>query len=54
VWLLVVENKGSYKTNDDSREKNAVGQLWASKSGDKCLFLRVVEDDDGRNVGILL
>lgn len=45
--LLVVEYKGeAYKTNDDSREKNAVGQVWAEKSGGRCLFLMAVKQDD--------
>jgi len=50
--VFVIEYKGeAYKTNDDSREKNAVGQLWASKSNGHCLFLMAVEEDDqGRNV----
>lgn len=50
--LLVVEYKGEvYKTNDDSREKNAVGSLWAGKSGGQCLYLMAVESDaQGRNV----
>jgi type III restriction enzyme len=28
-----------YVTNDDSREKRAVGEVWARKSGGRCLFL---------------
>lgn len=50
--LLVVEYKGEpYKTNDDSAEKSAVGNLWASKSGGNCLFLFAVEKDkDGLGV----
>jgi type III restriction enzyme len=50
--LLVVEYKGKMLlTNDDSREKNAVGECWANKSGGKCLFLMAVaEDSSGRNV----
>lgn len=49
--LLVIEYKGEvYKTNDDSREKKLVGQCWADKGGDKCLFLFAVKDDAGRNV----
>lgn len=37
---MVVEYKGKvYATNDDSREKRAVGELWAKKSGGQCLFL---------------
>jgi type III restriction enzyme len=38
--LLVVEYKGKQlATNDDSREKNIVGELWAKKSNGRCLFL---------------
>jgi type III restriction enzyme len=38
--LLVIEYKGKvYATNDDSREKRAVGELWARKSSGQCLFL---------------
>jgi len=50
--LLVIEYKGQvYRTNDDSKEKIAVGKLWAEKTGGKCLFLMAVETDgEGRNV----
>ncbi|MBL1260346.1 MAG: DEAD/DEAH box helicase family protein [Thiotrichaceae bacterium] len=50
--VLVIEYKGEvYKTNDDSREKNNVGKLWAEKGGDDYLFLMAVnQDDQGRNV----
>ena len=50
--MLVIEYKGdAYKTNDDSRDKNNVGKLWAEKGGENCLFLMVVEQDEqGRNV----
>ena len=50
--VLVVEYKGEvYKTNDDSREKNNIGKLWAEKGGDNYLFLMAVErDEQGRNV----
>ncbi len=50
--LFVIEYKGAvYVTNDDSKEKNAVGQRWAKESGGRCLFLMAVEsDDNGRNV----
>lgn len=49
--LFVIEYKGEpYKTNDDSREKKAVGNIWAEKSGGKCLFLMAEESDQkGRN-----
>jgi len=40
--FLVVEYKGEvYRTNDDSVEKNAIGELWEKRSGGQCLFLMV-------------
>lgn len=50
--LLVIEYKGEpYKTNDDSREKQQVGEQWEKSSGGRCLFLFAVADDDlGRSV----
>jgi type III restriction enzyme len=45
--ILVIEYKGEiYKTNDDSREKRNLGELWAEKSRGKALFLMVVETDE--------
>jgi type III restriction enzyme len=41
--LLVVEHKGEvYATNDDSKEKCNIGDLWEEKSGGKALFLMTV------------
>ena len=38
--ILVVEYKGEDRwSNDDSKEKRAVGQLWAERSRGKCIFL---------------
>ncbi|MCY2928600.1 MAG: DEAD/DEAH box helicase family protein [Planctomycetota bacterium] len=38
--ILVVEYKGEDRwSNDDSREKRAVGELWADRSGGCCLFV---------------
>lgn len=50
--VLVVEYKGEpYKTNDDSKEKSAIGELWEAKSNGKGLFLMAVnKDDKGRDV----
>ncbi len=50
--LFVIEYKGeAYKTNDDSRIKNAVGEQWAKESHGRCLFLMAVDSDEkGRNV----
>ncbi|MDP2902882.1 MAG: DEAD/DEAH box helicase family protein [Methylovulum sp.] len=50
--LLVVEYKGKvYATNDDSREKRAVGELWARKSGGRCLFL-MAEKKNAQGKGV--
>lgn len=50
--MLVIEYKGKpYVSNDDSAEKRAVGDLWASKSDGACLFLMAVKKDSkGRDV----
>ena len=38
--ILVVEYKGEpYVTNDDSKEKKNIGELWAAKSDGKGVFL---------------
>ena len=37
---LVVEYKGADRwSNDDSKEKRRLGELWALKSGGQCLFV---------------
>lgn len=37
---FVVEPKGSHLwSNDDSREKRRVGELWAELSGGECVFV---------------
>jgi type III restriction enzyme len=50
--ILVVEYKGKpYETNDDSKEKINIGELWESKSKGKGLFLMAVKrDPKGRDV----
>lgn len=51
--MFVIEYKGdAYASNDDSKEKNLVGELWAENGGDKALFLMAVDkktDPDGRD-----
>ena len=40
--ILIIEYKGApYITNDDSKEKQLIGDLWADRSGGKCLFLMI-------------
>jgi type III restriction enzyme len=41
--ILVVEYKG--QTSHDSDEKKRLGELWAAKSGGRCLFVMVEGDD---------
>lgn len=44
--VAVVEYKGAvYRTNDDSKEKDLIGKLWAARSGAKCVFELVGKDD---------
>jgi len=46
--ILVVEYKGEDRwSNDDSREKRAVGELWADRSNGKCLFVMPKGTDYG-------
>jgi type III restriction enzyme len=46
--LLVVEYKGeAYATNDDSREKRAVGAAWARVSEGRAVFVMVEKELDG-------
>jgi type III restriction enzyme len=51
--MFVVEYKGdAYATNDDSKEKNLVGELWAKNSTNTALFLMAVDkktDPEGRD-----
>ena len=44
--VLVVEYKGKvFYDSTDSEEKRAVGAVWASRSGGKCLFVMPTEGD---------
>ena len=44
--VAVVEYKGAiYRSNDDSREKELIGTLWAARSGGKCVFELVGKED---------
>ncbi len=50
--IYVIEYKGAvYYSNDDSKEKNNIGKLWAEKSNGKCLFKMVTsEKEAGKNI----
>lgn len=44
--IAVIEYKGAvYRTNDDSKEKELIGTLWAARSGGRCVFELVGKDD---------
>lgn len=48
--LLVVEYKGGDRwSNDDSKEKRRIGELWAEKSGGTCIFTM----PEGNNLGAI-
>ncbi|MFD0726245.1 DEAD/DEAH box helicase [Lysobacter brunescens] len=48
--LFVIEYKGGDRfSNDDSREKRTIGQVWASASGGRCVFLMAT---DRNTVGV--
>ena len=49
--FAAVEYKGeNLKTNEDSKEKNLIGELWADESGGLCKFLMATKNSDGRNL----
>lgn len=50
--IFALEYKGEpYVTNDDSKEKTNIGQLWAAKSEGKGLFLMAQRKDEaGRDL----
>lgn len=47
--ILAVEYKGEHlASNDDSREKRSIGELWADRSNGRCLFLMVENKEFNR------
>ena len=50
--VAAIEYKGQHlMSNDDSKEKRLIGNLWAKKSGGRCLFLMATEKDEaGRSI----
>ena len=49
--LAVVEYKGeAYATNDDSREKKAVGQAWARASDGRAVFMFIERESGGMDM----
>jgi type III restriction enzyme len=53
--LFVVEYKGeAYATNDDSREKRAVGHAWAKASQGKAVFVMVEREVGGLDIAAQL
>ncbi len=53
--LFVVEYKGdAYATNDDSREKRAIGHAWATASQGKAVFVMVELEVGGLDIAAQL
>ena len=49
--VLAVEYKGEpYKTNDDSREKKAVGAAWQRASAGQAVFVMVERELQGQDM----
>ena len=49
--LFAVEYKGEHLRNTkDTLEKDAIGRLWAAKSGGKCLYATVFKSEGGLDV----
>lgn len=47
--FMVIEYKGAHLiSNDDSREKRLIGELWAERSDGKCLFLMIEKKEFSR------
>ena len=50
--VLAVEYKGdAYASNDDSKEKRALGELWEKRSDGRCLFLMAERVVNGWDIG---
>ena len=43
--VVVVEYKGGHLWNDETKEKKALGELWAKRSGGNCLFVMPTDKD---------
>lgn len=51
--IMAVEYKGDHLINEDSREKDLIGRLWAKASNGQCLFFMATKkDDQNRNVHV--
>jgi type III restriction enzyme len=49
--ILIIEYKGEYlASNDDTKEKALIGEIWEKQSKSKGLFMIAVKDKDGKNV----
>lgn len=41
--IILIETKGDHLDNDDSKDKNRLGKIWAEKSGDKFKYFMVFQ-----------
>lgn len=44
--VVIIETKGDDRNNEDSREKNRLGKLWANKAGDNFKYFMVFQKLD--------
>ena len=47
--IILLETKGDYLDNDDSKAKNQLGQTWEKKAGDRFKYLMVFETKEVEN-----
>lgn len=55
--LVIIETKGDDRNNEDSREKNRLGKLWANKAGDNFKYFMVfqkIEVEDCYNASSII
>ena len=49
--ILVIEYKGAHLANEDSREKENIGKVWAKKSGNRFLMAWKADEYSAANPG---
>lgn len=47
--IVIIETKGDHLDNDDSREKNDLGKVWAEKCGSNYKYFMVFQSKEVRN-----
>src|SRR5690606_21754133 len=44
--IILIETKGDFLDNDESRDKNRLGKIWAQKSGENYKYFMVFQNKD--------